>query len=720
MPEVELILKADNSQYINSVREAQNATENLHKTASEGAKREKGLIEDIEGEIKRLEEARKKAWRVEDIEKYNQKIAEAKKDLQEYTTAGVGANKTMVKSTDELSTAFGGLLKKIGPITLAIAGLTKVLKGTWEAFKDTTAGLKLVISAGEIWRQLTYNIADGNINMAKTFTLSGVISAALYNLRVQERETIKQSAKYQLEYNEAYFESMDRRQTDTERLQDLNKALNAHNKMVEIQVDHAKEQLDVVKLQLANRPKSNKLLDEEAQLTARITILEGQRFSQVRRIESMRTALEKEIRDKMFKDYYDWIEQQNTIKEKTNELINKFIAVEAEMITDPLEKARAQRDIQLKALRDWLNDLLYTLGDLTPEQREMVQKMADAIQLEFLKSISQVSPADKEAVTQSMKNWMDVILPEFSEYMMENKDKLRPFGGTYPKGKATIWDVLGIDISTAKGQEIATGLKDAGSKIVDVMTDITDELVENATRRRELYDTQITQTQNALQIEAELMEQGFANNVTAKEKELAKLKSLRDQALKDEEKARRAAATIDTLLQTANLITASTEIYKAFSKIPIVGIPLAIAMIGTMFASFAASKVKAASLTKLAEGGTGSETGVITGKSHREGGEHFLDHVEVERGERWGVLSRGASEKYGKVFDKMVYSFNRNEIPEIVQSVPVNNINVDNNGSNSRLDKVIAETRRMNAREGLTIVGNKKIITKGNKTRIIG
>ena len=76
MAEVELILKANNSQYVSKVKEAQKATQELHNTASKGAQREKGLMQDIEDEITKLQELRKKAWKVEDIEKYNQKISE--------------------------------------------------------------------------------------------------------------------------------------------------------------------------------------------------------------------------------------------------------------------------------------------------------------------------------------------------------------------------------------------------------------------------------------------------------------------------------------------------------------------------------------------------------------------------------------------------------------------------------------------------------------------
>jgi hypothetical protein len=59
------------------------------------------------------------------------------------------------------------------------------------------------------------------------------------------------------------------------------------------------------------------------------------------------------------------------------------------------------------------------------------------------------------------------------------------------------------------------------------------------------------------------------------------------------------------------------------------------------------------------------------------------------------------------------------QIPSMSNSVFVNN-----DGSNSRLDKLIAEQRKLNEKYGreaqIMVSGNKKIIKRGNKIRIIG
>lgn len=56
------------------------------------------------------------------------------------------------------------------------------------------------------------------------------------------------------------------------------------------------------------------------------------------------------------------------------------------------------------------------------------------------------------------------------------------------------------------------------------MEDVFDRRVEIAERERELLDTRVQELQNELDIEARLMEEGYASNVDAKRKELEEVK----------------------------------------------------------------------------------------------------------------------------------------------------------------------------------------------------
>jgi hypothetical protein len=277
-----------------------------------------------------------------------------------------------------------------------------------------------------------------------------------------------------------------------------------------------------------------------------------------------------------------------------------------------------------------------------------------------------------------------------------------------------------LDTESEEGKKNFDSLKQAAGKIVDVYMDMTDRMVEDAERRRQLFDERIAETQRSLDLELQLMEDGYANNVDAKRREIEELKKMRAEALKNEEAAIRRQQIADSIIQGVNLATSVTQILKEYTKIPLIGIGLAGAAIAALFALFSSAKSRAASTTKLAEGGTGTETGMVTGKSHAQGGERFLDHVEIEQGERWGVLNRRAAERFGHTFEDIVSSFNRNEMPDFAAGV--NNIIVDNKGSNTRLDRVIVEQKKLNEKldKQIIISGHRKVVTKGKNIRIVG
>ena len=118
----------------------------------------------------------------------------------------------------------------------------------------------------------------------------------------------------------------------------------------------------------------------------------------------------------------------------------------------------------------------------------------------------------------------------------------------------------------------------------------------------------------------------------------------------------------------------------------------------------------------------GTETGMIYGAQSCTGREPFLKHVEVERGEMFGVLNRHASRKYGKAFTEIVNNFNRDNLVNDLSDM-VNNAVVDVYQINERLDKVEYQLIRLNRhfadRSDVRDMGDVRIEKKGNRTRII-
>jgi hypothetical protein len=261
---------------------------------------------------------------------------------------------------------------------------------------------------------------------------------------------------------------------------------------------------------------------------------------------------------------------------------------------------------------------------------------------------------------------------------------------------------------------------DAAQSVFDSIKQITDQRVEDAERQTDILNQRIEEEQNALETEKDLMEKGFASNVRAKANEIELLKQQRDKALKEEEKARKIQNALDTATQVSNLVTATSSIIKTFAKAGPLGIILGSIAIGLMFSTFLAAKIQARKAAQLAEGGSGT----VKGKRHSEGGEAFLNHVEVEDGEAWGVLSRGATAKYGNEFHQVIKAFNKGDIKKFRAQPnlkPV--INISSDLSEKRLSSIEREMKQLNKHftdnGERTELADRTIIRKNHHTRVI-
>jgi hypothetical protein len=399
-------------------------------------------------------------------------------------------------------------------------------------------------------------------------------------------------------------------------------------------------------------------------------------------------------------DHYKWIEGLRAKAIRDAEIATRQEQqATTDFWTETYDKAIKQR-MDFLDFRENLDLKTAELaGELTGEKELEIQKKWIQARIDLLKS-------SQDPILQQQAELLELQLGLIDKELAGKQ------------AEKTIWDYIGLGDSP----EAQEAIQNSVETMKGVLDDIFAARLEDAQRTRELYDTQIAETQRALDTETRLMEEGFANNVDAKRKELEQLKVARATALKEEEKALKAQRALDTVSQVSSLITASADIFKSLSPLGPIGIVAAIATIATMFTAFAAAKIKSAQVTKLAEGGVGDDTGVITGRTHKQGGERLLDHVEVERGEMFGVLNRRASAKYGKAFTEIVNNFNRDNLV-VDRSDAVNNINIDVNGLSERLDKVEYQLIRQNefimSRPNVQDYPNMRIEKRGNKTRII-
>jgi len=217
-----------------------------------------------------------------------------------------------------------------------------------------------------------------------------------------------------------------------------------------------------------------------------------------------------------------------------------------------------------------------------------------------------------------------------------------------------------LGIGSGWSGEQMDSIKQAAGDLLNNISQITDGLVEQYQRqidkKQETIDQingEIDDLEGQLDKEKELRDQGLANNYENIQKELEQKKAQRDEEIrqqkemvKKQEEIKKAQMAVDTAVQLVNMITSATNIFNSLSSIPFVGVPLAIALIGTMFGAFAITKAKAFQAIK--GGQQYGEGGWIDGYSHAQGGKKYVsdsgDVTELEAGEF--VVKKKVAEKY--------------------------------------------------------------------------
>ena len=715
MADVRLVITADTNNYVRNVKQAQKAQEDFHKTVKTNTQREKGLIEDIEESLAGLREARRKAFNVEDIEKYNRKIKEAERDLQEYNQAGLKAQKT----TESFSSS-------ISKWVLSLGGAAMILGKLKEAFLQTVQGMNLFNNVAAVTKQALNDIVSGTGLSIANMRTALLAQQQLNNLRLKDYKVNLQISKYNREFQEQYAKSVDQTLSDTEKLAAIDGALASHAKMVKIQLENIKEEIDIYKGLVEANPTNEKYIQQLFALLGQYEETKAQAAAETKRLFSRQTGIKKETeqkeleeRKKMIDAWHKEIEEDNKkaleIQQKFQDLSLKLLDDYDKSVIDSLEgaeKLKAQREYDLKQIAAFKKQL-EALGKLSDIQEEQFQVLVGNINKAFADAMvkyTKLTPDQKTAISEALVGSID--LPGLQ------KSFIKTTTPTDPYAEFSFWKLLGIDEESDEGKEQIAAFEESADKIKGIIDDLYQKRVEDATRNRELLDQQILELQNSIQTEAILTRDGYASNVSLKKQELAQLQKERDAALRQEEKTIQRQKQLEAISQTVSLMSSAANLIKQLtSKGGVVGLVLAVGAIASLYALWANAKTKASESTRLAEGGSGDDKGIIKGKRHFQGGERFRDNIEVEDGEAWGVLNRRATKQFGPVFHEMISSFNRGELPEIAS--PSVNVVMDTKGTNKRLDAVKGELVKANSKKEIAFTGDKKIIRNGNSVRIV-
>lgn len=225
-----------------------------------------------------------------------------------------------------------------------------------------------------------------------------------------------------------------------------------------------------------------------------------------------------------------------------------------------------------------------------------------------------------------------------------------------------IYELLGLGLDSDQQDALNTAIssiKDSVGELIDAWNQAAEAAVTAA-------DKQVDAAQKTLDAEIEARNAGYANEVTTAQKELALAKKNQEQAIKEKQKAQKAQLAIDTITQASSLVTASANIWASLSGIPYVGPALAAAALVTMWATFAAAKIKAYQVTQqqaTEQYGDGTVE-LLQGGSHASGRDIDLGtkrdgtRRRAEGGEFFAVINKRNSRRYRDVIPDVINSFN--------------------------------------------------------------
>ena len=278
---------------LKDVTKSQQELTNSAKQSTAGYEKTAGAIKDTQkaSESLRMSVEEQREWDKKALQNQMDMYVKVQTVRKKQTEEEIKNLKEVGKETDAISEKVGNFAKKWGVVAVALAVTTKVFKDVLKVLADTNIGMKVLTATGEFWSQLTYNIATGNFNMAESFRVAAKAAQLINEHREKELKDIVEISKKRKDYNQLYFEASDLTATDTERYIALNKAMLAHDVLIEKEIERAKEELQITRIRLASRQNSYKLRKRESEQIAAIIDLEGRAFSETKRLERQLTGL---------------------------------------------------------------------------------------------------------------------------------------------------------------------------------------------------------------------------------------------------------------------------------------------------------------------------------------------------------------------------------------------------------------------------------------------
>lgn len=553
---------------------------------------------------------------------------EVKKGLADYAAAYGNLVKAQVKDiTENFQEGLDGMQKKIKPLTIPVSVGDTPTPQTDN--KPVTTQNPTVKPSGKSDAEKAAERQAKQIEAAYKKNLEATRKLQDAQLQLETDEWAKRRQQTQYQYSRQIEDLQHQLQTEKDLNETGRQAINATITALEQQQTEA-----LLKIEQDRQLQELALQKESIELRLQ-AVKEGSEQEKQLRMQ----LLENERQTALLQN-----QQKPTGQQQDAAAINASFDAKGAGIADEYLQAQLQIFGQQQALAQSEFDLLRN----SEARKTQFRLQAEKERLQKVLELNQQA-ANKlsDVEVQTIQNTIKKIDQEIEQSKGEER-------GT------DIYGLFGLNLDDDQKEAINTSMQYA----LDALNTFTAARVAAADAAVEQADKEVSAAQSALDAELEARANGYANNVVQAQKELDLAKKNQEKALKEQQKAQKQQAAIQTLQQIGNMVTATALIWSQL------GFPFAIPAIAVMWASFAASKIKAAQLAKQTGETGGTETygdgtvELLEGGSHQSGNDIDLGtkpdgtRRRAEGGEFFAVINKRSSRRFRKIIPDVINSLN--------------------------------------------------------------
>lgn len=550
---------------------------------------------------------------------------DVKKGLSDYAAAYGNLVKAQVKDiTQNFKEGLDDMQKKIKPITIPVSVGDTPKEPTGN--KPVTTQNPTVTPRGKSDAEKAAEQQAKQIEAAYKKNLEATRKLQDAQLQLETDEWAKRRQQTQYQYSRQIEDLRHQLQTEKDLNETGRQAINATITALEQQQTEA-----LLKIEQERQLQELAMQKESIELRLQ-AVKQGSEQERQLRMQ----LLENERQTALLQN-----EQKPTGQQQDAGVINAGFDVKGNAIADEYLQAQLKMFDQQQALAQSEFDLLRNSEARKTQFRLQAEK--ERLQ-KVLELNEQAANKLSDVEVQTIQNTIKKIDQEIEQSKGEER-------GT------DIYGLFGLNLDDDQKEAINTSMQYA----LDALNTFTEARVAAADAAVEQADKEVSAAQSALDAELEARANGYANNVVQAQKELDLAKKNQEKALKEQQKAQKQQAAIQTLQQIGNMVTATALIWSQL------GFPLAIPAIAVMWASFAASKIKAAQLAKqTGETETYGDGTVelLEGGSHQSGNDIDLGTKpdgtsrRAEGGEFFAVINKRSSRRFRKIIPDVINSLN--------------------------------------------------------------